>query len=338
AVQAAREAARRMQCTNNLKQIGLGVHNFISARNNALPPLEVKRAGASVFVMIMPYLEQMSVYQIIEEYQGGRGQGTGFDQDLAASGDDGFWRDIDDMTNEGRRALSSIPWVKCPTRRSGVQGSVLDGSELPAADTITRTVNGFTMNNIRSYGPYGDYAPVIYTTYESPDCSNWQWISTDNEANGVRYADHPGNCSPFRRARTENWPGTTTANGLTWTPKDSLSRWANGTTNQLIFGEKHIPLGVLAEDGVAWRHDQSFLNATDSGARDWAIGRAVAESRPLARPTDTNAPQNYFGSWHTGTVNFVMGDGSVQAVSTTTSGRLLGILANVASMESASLP
>ncbi len=73
AVQAAREAARRSQCVNNLKQIGLGIHNFEST-HSALP-----RSGEhpvtwtdgkiyktqdyhSAFTMILPFMEQSNIY------------------------------------------------------------------------------------------------------------------------------------------------------------------------------------------------------------------------------------------------------------------------------------
>ncbi len=69
AVQAAREAARRMSCTNNLKQIGLAVHTFESAHKQ-LPPGAVWNPPAqkkgSVFVYILPYLEQQSLYSHYE--------------------------------------------------------------------------------------------------------------------------------------------------------------------------------------------------------------------------------------------------------------------------------
>ncbi|MBN2295281.1 MAG: DUF1559 domain-containing protein [Pirellulales bacterium] len=62
AVQAAREAARRMQCSNNLKQIGLGVHNFHDARN-AIPPAYLTGVGhATWMVLILDYLEQSTLY------------------------------------------------------------------------------------------------------------------------------------------------------------------------------------------------------------------------------------------------------------------------------------
>jgi prepilin-type processing-associated H-X9-DG protein len=64
-VQAAREAARRTQCTNNLKQIGLALYNYESAVGS-LPPAYVAdengRPRASWRVMILPYMEQISVY------------------------------------------------------------------------------------------------------------------------------------------------------------------------------------------------------------------------------------------------------------------------------------
>src|SRR4029078_8330773 len=70
AIQAAREAARRSQCKNNLKQIGLALHNYESARG-AFPPGFVSRAtapngpglgpGWGWAAHILPYLEESNL-------------------------------------------------------------------------------------------------------------------------------------------------------------------------------------------------------------------------------------------------------------------------------------
>lgn len=73
AVQAAREAARRMQCSNNVKQISLAVLNYESAnrkfpaRQSGTGTLNVggQRMRLSVFVTILPYIEQQALYDRI---------------------------------------------------------------------------------------------------------------------------------------------------------------------------------------------------------------------------------------------------------------------------------
>ncbi len=63
AVQAAREAARRSQCTNNLKQIGLAIHDYMDVCRTHFPPGSPGRTRHGFFSLILPFLEQTSVYK-----------------------------------------------------------------------------------------------------------------------------------------------------------------------------------------------------------------------------------------------------------------------------------
>jgi prepilin-type N-terminal cleavage/methylation domain-containing protein/prepilin-type processing-associated H-X9-DG protein len=80
AVQAAREAARRAQCVNNLKQLGLALHNYHSSINSL--PFDHGPGGWnewSSLSMLLPYMEQQSLYNTINfNYSLGNGANPGF--------------------------------------------------------------------------------------------------------------------------------------------------------------------------------------------------------------------------------------------------------------------
>ena len=80
AVQQAREAARRMSCQNNLKQIGLALHNYHDTYNS-FPPGNLSGTpftGISAHARLLPYLEQSAVYALVDF-------NTGYDQSSNAT-------------------------------------------------------------------------------------------------------------------------------------------------------------------------------------------------------------------------------------------------------------
>jgi prepilin-type N-terminal cleavage/methylation domain-containing protein/prepilin-type processing-associated H-X9-DG protein len=100
AVQAAREAARRAQCTNNMKQIGLALHNYVSTHDsfplggtpqNAGPgnltwaPGGFQWGAWSAHAMMLPYMEQAPIYQSINfSYEAWGADGNGQNSNFSA--------------------------------------------------------------------------------------------------------------------------------------------------------------------------------------------------------------------------------------------------------------
>ncbi len=120
AVQAAREAARRMQCANNLKQIGLGLHNYHSTHESFPPGMYFSNApswGFSWGALILPYLEQGVVDERINY-------------------DKFYWEDENWKVMETR-----IETFVCPTDPHG-GGWVEIGGGLPVEDARATSYSG----------------------------------------------------------------------------------------------------------------------------------------------------------------------------------------------------
>ncbi|NLE39980.1 MAG: DUF1559 domain-containing protein [Pirellulaceae bacterium] len=72
AVQAAREAARRIQCANGMKQMGLALHNYASANGNVFPsgcpdkPTGTVYGKPGLFVYLLPYMEQREIFEAFD--------------------------------------------------------------------------------------------------------------------------------------------------------------------------------------------------------------------------------------------------------------------------------
>jgi prepilin-type N-terminal cleavage/methylation domain-containing protein len=141
AVQAARESARRMQCSNNMKQIGLGLHNFHST-NKCLPPGAVTgsvstpvhrrfniptRVDHSWTVFLLPYLEQLALYDTYD-----------------------LRRDWRAPQNRAARE-SRIPTLQCPSTPDGDRVATL---VFGGFGTVTSTTTDYGIDNAISSGLY----------------------------------------------------------------------------------------------------------------------------------------------------------------------------------------
>jgi len=354
AIQAAREAARRMQCTNHLKQIGIGVHNFHDTMLG-LPPGTLgsnTSHGAyslCLWPLLYPFIEQQNLYSYI--------QLRGFGGTASGAWWGPYWWTNDStsatapMNDEIRKQFGSVPIYQCPSRRGG--GVQITPFDAPVA---SESLVYNSSPSVPPYGPRGCYAFVLSHQYVPGSGSDSQahngnyWASFTSSLN---YAI-PQTVGPFRIAMFG--AGTTTS---TWKPRDTMAWWADGTSNQILVGEKHMPSsvfekceGATSADNYKGFKDCSYLGAgttirltavgivrnSNSAAQigNMSQGTLAVLSVPNDEKTTAvgfnTAGENgviNFGSAHPNVVNFLIGDGAVRPFPLTTPGSTLAALGTV---------
>lgn len=260
AVQAAREAARRMSCENNLKQIALGVHNHhdvtgyllpttigegVAAANAGLPGIAEPDGFVMWSTLLLPYIEQQNVFSLWDlRVQASRQNPQAYQQQIKT-----YW---------------------CPSRLKQVL-----------------SVNDFATPG----GAIGDYNPCQGTIP------------------GVNNANADG-------AFIQAVPEFAQAGGFavinSWKPRLRLANITDGTSNTLMFGEKHIrPMSMRGKN-----EDRSLFGGQNNSNRRVAgiQQNNMANVRPLRPWNDENGQfaNQSFGGPHPGVCVFVMCDGSVR--------------------------
>jgi len=350
AVQAAREAARRMQCTNNLKQLGLAIHNFHDSQKGIVP-LGTRKWRASFFVLLMPYLEQQANYERFSS----TADVIEVRNSCKMTGGYGWWNatltggtiTTGELTDTDREGFASIPAYKCPTRRTGAAHWKSSSGDWGPMD---------------KQGPQGDYAAVVCGRGIDAGANTinpgeaWWWCV----GNDVTEPDQACNGANARSApfRISNYTATTIAGRTdaisSWKPRDSFAHWSDGTSNQLCIGEKHYTDQPSPGEGLTAKFqdclDSTYGDCTIFTLWDWG-GGVCSYSRTFDHNDFRGAryiasgvndpfsePGTLFGSPHTGVCNFLVGDGSVHGISNTAPHNVLRNLADTNDGNATTLP
>jgi prepilin-type N-terminal cleavage/methylation domain-containing protein len=291
AVQSARESARRMSCSNNLRQIGLATQNFHDTYN-AFPPLRIAGAEgwASYFVLIMPYMEQGTLFNT---------------WDLS--------RKYAEQTVQARQ--TQIKAYYCPTRRPPTGLSVAeqhwpnDPTPPPTPSAAGNTEVRFSAAN-NPPGALGDYAACVGDMRGTPNNPNAEhWFNVNSNGAIIIATPSPAPKNPDAAGVQVNQ----------WKSNTRLALIEDGTSNTFLAGEKQVLPKMFGRqkvgDGPLYSGSWSAIPGRIAGLED-PLSRGPQDLTPSGGAVDAIWARK-FGSWHPGVCQFVFCDGSTRLIRVT---------------------
>lgn len=292
-VRLSRAREQRAQCMNNLKHIGLAIHNFHDIRQEIVPSYltddqseaAAPRDYATWPVLLLPFIEQNRLYDFVD-------LGLPLNRDPSAG-----------SSSQGPNHMlvrqTEVPTYLCPVRRHGMltrdgQGTTGDYACVARADLNPNLVPGEP--------PTWDGAMLVSRAFNPTSAANVTILG----------GFQPGALGP-RDYRSMT----------------SFADVLDGLSNTVFIGEKAVHADRLGGDPSgsaktqhASQQDGTLFYGSGAEVADLKAPGAIAYwSRRLApaaqgdkilplRPRAED-PQNRFGGWHGGVTLFLMGDGSV---------------------------
>jgi prepilin-type processing-associated H-X9-DG protein len=281
AVQQAREAARRSSCKNNLKQIGLALHNYHEVFN-VFPPALINSGrysgGAAIngptknttgWALLLPYIEQSGLYEQMD-----------FKLAINGSNPNAGGPTVDETFNQPFTS-TSLETLECPSHSEAGDEYTYD----PGTNSFYTMREAHRASYLFAAGSFTDYSQN-YGYFKSD--IRLGAFGNNGATNFAGMQDGTSNCILVGEA----WSGRTKTSPV-------YGPWGLTGTHTCCHG--YVPGGSTTSV------DPVYLNPYQA---QWHINAVYTPGDPLRRTYAW-----VFNSGHTGGAQFVMGDGSVQFLS-----------------------
>ncbi|MBC8114596.1 MAG: DUF1559 domain-containing protein [Candidatus Saccharimonas sp.] len=325
AVQQARESARRTQCKNQLKQLGLALHNYHDTFITTMPPGFIYQANVAGFTagtanngfgwgaMILPYIDQAPLYNTFAAITNSPNMIYGLmHQTLPTATLVPNPGSIESVISSQRcpsdPGLATVNMTASPTG-AFIRGPLGRSNYLGVAGSVfyQNSVAGVLNNQTSCSNMTVTATPA--TTLPTPPAANSPVYGGISNPTTACVFTAPALYGTSGVALAANLGGTFGANS-----KVGIRDMTDGTSNVIMVGERYsptnaTPLSTTVVGDATWAgvaNPNSEWNVL--GEATWKVNQNFTAAYP--RPVTSG-----FGSMHTGGAQFLMGDGAVRFLS-----------------------